>query len=788
MVLASLLGTGAAPAAAASQTLVPACDGINLRTAATTSSTLKVRLGFGHLVTVSGVVSGGSWGTSCPTWKSAGTWYTVTHVDGQTVASRYGVSILYAATGILTAAPAGSSPTPGPTATPAPTPTATPTAAPIATPTAAPTPTPATAAGGTPAVPACSGVNLRMSTSTRTTIVTRLAPGDRVVVDGTVAGSAWGTSCPGWKSGSRWYRVVAVNGRSVASRFGVASIYAATGVLNLVPAPATPAPSPSSTAAPTAPPTPTPSLPPTPSPSPSPSPTPAPTSAPTPSPSPSPTPVVDAGRIDLVPACDGINLRAGTSTATTRVVRLGINSTVTVDSTVSGSAWSTSCPTWKTGSTWYRVTGVNGVPVSQLYGLAAIYAATGILDYRVSAGTPGLTVLDPATTFYGRGYGHGVGLSQYGARGRALAGQSASEILAHYFVGTTIGAIDSATPIRVLLLDNAAPTATAPLVLYGRGGDWTISGIDATFPSDARLRVLPSADGSAAIGRLVVDSAAGQVLYDGPGVSDLRVQPTSDATTLQLYSKPSTYDLFRGALRLLATGSTLDVINELPLEQYLRGVVPAEMPSYWPAAAVTAQAIAARSYAAYRLRPGSGTFDVYDDTRSQVYGGVRREQSATDAIIAATAGQVLRSGSSIANALFHSTGGGATENNENVFVSSTGARVAGVVSYLRGSMDRDPTGVPYDAAAPYATWQTGAYTIAQLSAIFGADSRTAVGTLEALDLRNRGVSGRLVSVTLVGSAGVRTVSGDVFVAVFNANRPSGAAPLRSTLLDAAPIP
>ena len=88
-------------------------------------------------------------------------------------------------------------------------------------------------------------------------------------------------------------------------------------------------------------------------------------------------------------------------------------------------------------------------------------------------------------------------------------------------------------------------------------------------------------------------------------------------------------------------------------------------------------------------------------------------------------GVVLRSPSgAIANTLFHSTGGGATENNENVYVSSTGAKVAGAVSYLRGSSDRAPDGSAYDAASPYATWATRTYTVAQLSAWFAADART----------------------------------------------------------------
>ena len=230
------------------------------------------------------------------------------------------------------------------------------------------------------------------------------------------------------------------------------------------------------------------------------------------------------------------------------------------------------------------------------------------------------------------------------------------------------------------------------------------------------------------------------------------------------------------------------MVNELDLEDYLRGVVPAEMPTSWPLEARLAQTIAARSYAAYRLRPGVSTFDVYDDTRSQVYQGARRESAASDAAVASTASQVLRSGSSIANALFHSTGGGATENNENVFVSSSGAKVAGPCRTSAVPRTATRPALAYDAAAPYATWQTSAYSAAALTAIFNADSRTSVGMLTGLDLRDRGVSGRLISVTLVGSTGTKKVSGDVFVAVFNAGRAAGDPPLRSTLLDLAPIP
>ena len=481
--------------------------------------------------------------------------------------------------------------------------------------------------------------------------------------------------------------------------------------------------------------------------------------------------------------------------------------------TVSGSSWSAVCPTAKSGSGWYRISAVNGTSVRTLYGVSYLYGATGVLKAAPAPAptpaatpaptptpapsatpsptptpAPGISPIGSSTTFYGRGYGHGVGLSQYGARGRALAGQTAAEILAHYYAGTTIGTLPSSTSIRVLVLDNLAASQTIPLTVFGRGGGWGIRGDLTVYPADARLRLMPPVAGTGTQWRMIVDDTTGAVLADAAAPADLTVEPREPGTTLQLYSKPSTYDLYRGTLRAILSTSTADVINEVGLEDYLRGVVPAEMPTSWPLEARLAQTIAARSYAAYRLRPGVSTFDVYDDTRSQVYQGARRESTASDAAVTATAGQVLRSGSAIANALFHSTAGGATENNENVFVSSTGAKVAGALSYLRGSSDRDPSGAAYDAAAPYATWQTRAYSAATLTTIFNADTRTSVGTLTGLDLRDRGVSGRLISVTLVGSQGTKKVSGDVFVAVFNAGRPAADPPLRSTLLDLAPIP
>ena len=408
--------------------------------------------------------------------------------------------------------------------------------------------------------------------------------------------------------------------------------------------------------------------------------------------------------------------------------------------------------------------------------LAAFFGSMVGPTAAMAGGGSILTPIDSSTpiTFFGRGWGHGVGMSQYGARGRALAGQTAAEILAHYYAGTTLGTTNPARQIRVLVLTGYAATAARPAIFFGRRAGWTIDGIAKTFPADARLSLWPTAIGSTTW-NLKISSSTGTVLHRATVRGALAMRPAAAATRLQVYSRPSSYDLYRGAVRIYL-GTTMRVVNEVGLDAYLRGVVPAEMPATWPAEALRAQAIAARSYAARRLRPGISTYDVVDDTRAQVYLGVRGEKRATNTAIATT------------TALFHSTAGAATENNENVFVAASGAIVAGPVSYLRGSPDRAPDGTSYDAGAPLATWHTAAYTGDQLSAIFANDIRTSVGALTALDLSNRGVSGRLIRVTLVGTLGSKTVSGDVFRSVFNSWRPATDPQLRSSLFDTQPIP
>ncbi|MFL5679598.1 MAG: SpoIID/LytB domain-containing protein [Chloroflexota bacterium] len=442
---------------------------------------------------------------------------------------------------------------------------------------------------------------------------------------------------------------------------------------------------------------------------------------------------------------------------------------------------------------------VAAVLVSVILGTAQADAAGYVPGPTPIIGRRGPTPVTGSVTFFGRGFGHGVGMSQYGARGRADAGQTMATILAHYYKGTTIGDLSPTVPptiplIRVLVLDKFPATAAVPLTIHGRSANWTVSGTGKTFAKDAVLRLIPTVTtvpaGVSVAWRLRIVAPNGDVQYDAASTASFVVGPGDDATRLRLDSKPSSFDTYRGTLKVIfgSTSAAVTVVNSLPLESYLKGVVPSEMPATWNPEALKCQAVVARGYAARRIKPTVGTFDVKDDTSSQVYLGVENEKPATTTAISATANKVVKSGTAIADALFHSTGGTATENNENVFVSATGEITNSPVSYLRGSSDRAPNGTPYDSSSPWLHWNTATYTVDQLSAWLASDPQTSVGTLTAIDLHNRGVSGRLISVTLIGTGGTKTVSGTVFRTVFNDNRPPADPILRSNAFALTPFP
>jgi stage II sporulation protein D len=200
---------------------------------------------------------------------------------------------------------------------------------------------------------------------------------------------------------------------------------------------------------------------------------------------------------------------------------------------------------------------------------------------------------------------------------------------------------------------------------------------------------------------------------------------------------------YRGALELTpATLGGLNVVNAINLEDYVRGVVARESPSSWPAEALKAQAVAARTYAITTSKNGQG-FDHYADTRSQVYGGVTAETPTTDAAVAATRSEVVTHRGRPVTTYFFSTSGGRTENVEFGFAG-------GLPKPWLKSVDD-----PYDKVSPRHRWKFR-FTSSQAKAKLG---RLVKGSLKEIKVVQRGVSPRVVKAEIVGSKGTTTVDG-----------------------------
>lgn len=333
----------------------------------------------------------------------------------------------------------------------------------------------------------------------------------------------------------------------------------------------------------------------------------------------------------------------------------------------------------------------------------------------------------------GAGFGHGVGMSQWGAHGMAERGSDARAILAHYYPGTALARLPSSPSVRVALQ-------------WGRR-EATVSGasrIGGLAVRPERVYRLRRSGGGIA----VLPAGGGRPLGRAPG--GVRVlSPTGLLAVAGVAADGVRDGRFRGALDVLPDGDGVLVVNDLDLEQYLRGVITGESPADWPAAALQAQAIAARSYA-ITTPVGGRPFSQWPDVRSQVYRGVAGETASGDAAVSATAGQVVTVDRSPVTTYFFSTSGGRTEAVENVFGGPPR-------SWLRSVDD------PYEADAPLHRW-TRRFAPAD------ADRRTArfgVGPLRRIEVVRRGDSPRIRTALVVGGSGSRTVDGGALQRAFD---------------------
>ncbi|HEV3486230.1 MAG TPA: hypothetical protein VG106_12535, partial [Vicinamibacterales bacterium] len=174
-----------------------------------------------------------------------------------------------------------------------------------------------------------------------------------------------------------------------------------------------------------------------------------------------------------------------------------------------------------------------------------------------------------------------------------------------------------------------------------------------------------------------------------------------------------------------------------------------------------------RTYAWPKMR-STRAWDILPTAAHQVYGGYGHEHPNSDAAVLATQNLVLTYNGRVISALFHAAAGGHTENSEYAFVNDKGDPGT-VVPYLRGKPDVDANGVPYDGNAGSYAWQTGQFTMAQLSAMMSSNTYTNVGEITNITYF-RGVSGRVYKVVLEGTGGTKTVSGGKFKTVYNNNR------------------
>jgi stage II sporulation protein D len=325
-----------------------------------------------------------------------------------------------------------------------------------------------------------------------------------------------------------------------------------------------------------------------------------------------------------------------------------------------------------------------------------------------------------ASGFYirGGGDGHGIGLSQYGTLGYAQHRWSYQRILARYYQGTGLGSVSPSDVIRVLLSDGSARFSGAS----SKVGDKTLK------PGTTYTVGLSS-------GKLVLKDGSTKVATVSP---PLTVSGSGPLTLAGLGQ-------YRGDFVFRPDGSGgVQTVNALDLEDYVRGVISAEMPSSWPAQALRAQAVAARTYALTSGSAGS-TFDVYSDTRSQMYEGVRAETPATDAAVSATRGKVVTYHGAPVVTYFSSSSGGHTESIQNVWPGSSPE------PWLRGVPD------PYDGAGgnPNHRWAYN-LSVAAASRKLGGLVK---GSLVGIRVLKHGVSPRIVRAAVVGTRGSSDVTG-----------------------------
>lgn len=345
-------------------------------------------------------------------------------------------------------------------------------------------------------------------------------------------------------------------------------------------------------------------------------------------------------------------------------------------------------------------------------------------------------------TIDGHGWGHGIGQSQWGTQGAAESGVvKGIDITARYYPGTAVGTLGNPT-VRVNLTAadqgvlQVAPASGLTARDAKTAKSWPLT-------AGSAYRVLAAADG------LHLQKYAGGA-WSAVGTAAALTGPvdlSDSAGMLRLHFPDTSQRDYRGVLRAVSSGSGLTTLAVLPMEAYLRGVVPRESPAYWHDAALQAQAIAARDYAAYEAaHAGAGSpYDLCDSDYCQVFGGsnyvaadgtvTALEAASTDAAVQETAGIIRTYQGAPIFSQFSSSNGGYS--------------VAGSQPYLQAGAD-SWDGVPGEDVH---TW-TATLAVSDLEARYGP---AGLGTLDSLQVITRDGNGewggRVQTVVLHGRDG-----------------------------------
>ncbi len=387
---------------------------------------------------------------------------------------------------------------------------------------------------------------------------------------------------------------------------------------------------------------------------------------------------------------------------------------------------------------------------NQRLGLRIVASFSGVAALMLGAALPAsaddaITPTDQQVVINGAGWGHGKGMSQYGAYGAAKAGLTYDQIVAFYYTDTTLGDLTDGNTMRVwITADNDSALHFRPVA----GQIVTDSaGKKVTLPTSSKYtKWRISKKSSKRV--LYYRNTSGKYVKYSNKLSSTRTWYVSNPKTgtVKLAMPDGSTRTYPGKLVLRFTSGKAITVNYLSMETYLRSVVPAEMPASWATEALKAQAVAARTYAAKErsAKSPSSVYDICDTSACQVYKDVSYRYPTTDAAIAGTANKVVLYQGKLALTQFSSSNGG------------WAAGYPGV-PYLAAKQD------PYD---PVRTWSV------TLSAAAIQKAYPSIGTFTSIQVTGRADvgpydgQGRVAKVMITGTAGSVTVSGGSFKSKF----------------------